>query len=85
MRRGSETSRDGRVFDRSFLLRGATDLGPPCHQGKYKRPGYHYPKSFVTAEALYVIYATNKEDIEVTRVPVSGLTFSAAPRRNRAR
>lgn len=63
-------SRDGRVFTRSFLLRGAAELPPLREPGKYKRPGYHYPKSLATSEALYVVYATNKEDVELTRVPL---------------
>ncbi len=66
-------SDDGRVFDRSFLLRGAGDLQPLRYEGQYKRPGYHYPKSIVWNDALYVGYATNKEDVQVTRVPLSAL------------
>ena len=66
-------SRDGRLFDRSFLLSGAGDLPPLRYEGRYKRRGYHYPKSLVTSEYLYVIYATNKEAIEVVRVPVAAL------------
>ncbi|WP_313412834.1 sialidase family protein [Brevundimonas sp.] len=64
---------DGRVFDRSFLLRGAGDLQPLRYEGQYKRPGYHYPKSVVWNGALYVGYATNKEDVQVTRVPLAAL------------
>lgn len=66
-------SDDGRVFDRSFLLRGAGDLQPLRYEGQYKRPGYHYPKSVVWNGALYVGYATNKEDVQVTRVPLAAL------------
>lgn len=66
-------SDDGRVFDRSFLLRGAGDLQPLRYEGQYKRPGYHYPKSIVWNGALYVGYATNKEDVQVTRVLLSAL------------
>jgi hypothetical protein len=54
-------SRDGRVFDRSWRLRGQADLQPLRFEGKYKRPGYHYPKSVVWKGFLYVGYATNKE------------------------
>lgn len=70
-------SDDGRVFDRSFLLRGAGDLQPLRYEGQYKRPGYHYPKSVVWNGALYVGYATNKEDVQVTRVPLAALTRTA--------
>lgn len=66
-------SRDGRLFDRAFLLRGQRDLQPLRHEGQYKRPGYHYPKSVIWNDHLYVGYATNKEDVQLTRVPLSGL------------
>ncbi len=66
-------SRDGRHFDRSFLLRGADDLQPLRLAGRYKRPGYHYPKSIVAKGCLYVAYATNKEDVEITCVPLDAL------------
>ena len=69
-------SSNGYVFDRSFLLRGQADLPPLRHEGRYKRPGYRYPKSVLWNGFLYVAYAVNKEDIAVTRVPVSSL---AAP------
>jgi hypothetical protein len=65
--------RDGRVFDRSFLLRGDAELPVLRYEGKFKRRGYHYPKSLVAGGFLYVVYATNKESIEVTRVPVAAL------------
>lgn len=64
-------SRDGKVFDRAWLLRGPADLQPLRFEGLYKRPGYHYPKSVIWKGYLYVGYATNKEDVELTRVPLS--------------
>ena len=66
-------SRDGRLFDRAWLLRGEADLQPLRFAGRYKRPGYHYPKSVIWKDHLYVGYATNKEDVELTRVPLSSL------------
>lgn len=66
-------SADGRQFDRAYLLRGHDGLQPLRFAGKYKRPGYSYPKSVLWGESLYVAYATNKEDVELTRVPVAGL------------
>jgi len=66
-------SPDGRVFDQSFRLRGQGDLQPLRFEGKYKRPGYHYPKSVVWNGALWVGYAANKEDVQVTRVPLPAL------------
>jgi hypothetical protein len=69
-------SADGRLFERSFLLRGAADLQPLRYEGRYKRPGYNYPKSTIWNGFLYVAYATNKEDVEVTRVPLASLEES---------
>ena len=67
-------SRDGLLFDRAWLLRaGGQDLPPRRHEGQYKRVGYSYPKSVVWGKYLYVVYATNKEDIELTRVPLGSL------------
>ena len=63
-------SGDGRLFDRAYLLRGAGDLQALRREGKYKRPGYHYPKSLAHDGHLHVVYATNKEDVELTRVPL---------------
>jgi hypothetical protein len=63
-------SEDGKTFDRAWLLRpGGVRIPLLRYEGQYKRPGYSYPKSAVIGEYLYVAYATNKEDIEITRVP----------------
>lgn len=68
-------SRDGKLFDRAFLLRaGGTDLPAQRYPGKAKTLGYNYPKSLVHSGFLYVGYATNKEDVELTRVPLASLT-----------
>ena len=64
---------DGTRFDHAFLLRGRSSLQPLRFEGRHKRPGYHYPKSVVWKDHLYVGYATNKEDVELTRVPISSL------------
>jgi hypothetical protein len=71
-------SADGRTFDRALLLRGEPDLQPRRYEGLYKRPGYHYPKSVVWGDYLYVAYATNKEDVELTRVPLPALRAAGA-------
>ena len=69
-------SPDGCIFNKAFLLRsGGSDLQPMRFSGKYKRPGYSYPKSVVWGDFLYVGYATNKEDVELTRVPLSVLGY----------
>jgi hypothetical protein len=36
-------------------------------------PGYSYPKSVLWGDHLYVAYAANKEDIELTRLPLRPL------------
>jgi hypothetical protein len=67
-------SQDGRVFDRAWLLRAGGEALPALrYEGQYKRPGYSYPKSAVIGDWLYVAYATNKEDIELTRIPIKSL------------
>jgi hypothetical protein len=69
-------SRDGKLFDKAFLLRsGGDDLQPLRYEGKYKRLSYSYPKSIVWNDFLYVSYATNKEDVELTRVPLASLQY----------
>jgi hypothetical protein len=67
-------SPDGLHFDRAYLLRaGGSDLQAMRFEGRYKRAGFSYPKSVVWKDFLYVSYATNKEDIELTRVPLASL------------
>lgn len=39
-----------------------------------------YPKSIIAHDCLYVIYATNKEDIQVTRVPLTSLSPPMPPK-----
>ncbi|SMF23650.1 BNR repeat-like domain-containing protein [Alteromonadaceae bacterium Bs31] len=68
-------SKDGKYFDKAFLLRaGGKDLQPLRYEGKYKRAGYSYPKATLWKDYLYVSYASNKEDVEITRVPVKNLS-----------
>lgn len=69
-------SRDGQIFDRAFVLRkGGSELPPRRWEGKAKTLGYSYPKSMVANGYLYVGYSTNKEDIELTRVPLASLAY----------
>lgn len=66
------TSKEGFIFDKAYLIRsGGKDLQPMTTDGKYKRIGYSYPKSFVSGNYIYVGYATNKEDVEMTRIPLN--------------
>jgi hypothetical protein len=67
-------SRNGEIFDTACVLRkGGEDLQPLRYEGRFKRPGYHYPKSIVWNDYFYVSYTTNKEDVEITRVPLKSL------------
>jgi hypothetical protein len=67
-------SRDGYLFDRAFLIRaGGSDLQPMKYKGKYKREGYSYPKSVIWEDFLYVGYSTNKEEIQLTRIPLAAI------------
>jgi hypothetical protein len=45
------------------------------YPGTAKTLGYNYPKSTIADGYLYVGYATNKEDVECTRVPLASLAY----------
>jgi hypothetical protein len=69
-------SENGFLFDKAFLVRsGGKDLQPLRFEGKYKRAGYSYPKSVIWNDYLYISYATNKEDVELTRIPIDSLLY----------
>lgn len=69
-------SGDGFLFSKAYLLRsGGDDLQPRRFDGKYKTRGYSYPKSVIWGDCLYVSYATNKEDIQLTRIPIDSLLY----------
>ena len=64
-------SDDGRTFRRAFLVRGKAPARR--YDGKYKSQGYSYPGAAVWGDSLYVCYAMNKEDAQVTRLPLAAL------------
>jgi hypothetical protein len=67
-------SRDGHFFNTAYVLReGGDSIQELRYSGTAKRSGYHYPKSMVHDDHLYVSYATNKEDAEYTRIPLTSL------------
>lgn len=74
-------SADGVAFERSWLLRlGAKDdYTERRYSGKSKTLGYSYPKALVYDGFLYVSYATNKDDAQYTRVPISNITLGIQP------
>ncbi len=67
-------SHDGKYFNTAYILRkGGDGIQALRYEGTAKRLGYHYPKSMVWQDYIYVSYATNKEDVEYTRVPLESL------------
>lgn len=66
-------SQDGYLFDKAYLLKAENELPPMQYEGKYKRIGFSYPKSIIWHDRLWVSYAVNKEDIEVTSVALENL------------
>jgi hypothetical protein len=72
-------SNDGKYFDKAYLLRAAGEgLQPQRYAGKSKGLGYSYPKSITYKDHFYASYSTNKEDVQLTRVPLSSLSNSTA-------
>lgn len=64
-------SDDGYSFDRVYILRGEVPV--PKWPKSVNWVGYQYPQVIERAGYLYVIYSTNKEDIEISRVSVSAV------------
>lgn len=72
-------SKDGKLFDKAYVLReGGNHIQDLRYAGTAKRSGYHYPKSMIWHDYLYVSYATNKEDVEFTRVPLNSIMMNDA-------
>lgn len=72
-------SRDGLFFNTAYVLREGGDSIPDLrYTGRAKRLGYHYPKSMVYQDYLYVSYATNKEDAEYTRIPLASMVLDTS-------
>ena len=61
-------SNDGHYFGKSYLVR--TTPQKIRYQGGDKTEGYSYPGNTIWGDYLYISYATNKEDIEITRIPL---------------
>jgi hypothetical protein len=64
-------SKDGLLYDRIGNVRAEPTKARAV--GRAKSPGYHYMRGFEHQGKLYTIYSVNKEDIEVTIVPLSEL------------
>jgi len=61
------TSEDGELFARMTALQFAPDTCPRL-PGMHKDAGFSYPNAVEVGGRLYVIYARNKEDVEVTSI-----------------
>lgn len=70
-------SADGVAFDTGYNLRTSDELQPRRYEGLYKSAGYSYPKSVVWNGHLYVGYGTNKEDVELSRIPLADISLRA--------
>ena len=72
-------SKDGKFFNRAYVLRqGGEHIQALRYSGTAKRSGYHYPKTIIWQDYLCVSYATNKEDVEYTRVPLASLEIDTS-------
>ena len=62
-------SKDGLLYDRIGNVRAETTKARTV--GRAKSPGYHYMRGFEHQGKLYTIYSVNKEDVEVTIIPLT--------------
>jgi len=62
---------DGLKFNRVGIMRhNAPQIR---YSGRSKGPGFQYPHSVTTNDALWVIYSVGKEDIQVSKIPMDDL------------
>jgi len=64
-------SRDDVNFNWAASIRH--DAPKVRYTGAAKGPGFQYPSAIVVEEALWIIYSIGKEDVAVSRVPLSSL------------
>ncbi len=72
-------SDDGKTFTRAYNLRTEAELPARIYEGKAKTIGYSYPKSTIAGNYLYVVYSTNKEHIEYSRIPLQNICDYTPP------
>lgn len=65
-------SEDGINFNRVYLVRGKPQS--KRYPGGSKTNGYSYPGACIYDGHLYISYATNKEDVEMSRIPLENLS-----------
>src|SRR5690606_30389785 len=66
-------SKDGYVFDRVYALRTGSPTGHRFSGVGGRNPGYAYSSSIVFDGQLYTLYSIGKEDMGITRVPLTAL------------
>lgn len=72
-------SSTGKVFTKAYVMReGGTDLQAQRYTGTSKTLGYSYPKAYLWNNYLYASYSTNKEDVEITRVPLGSISLNSS-------
>ena len=68
-------SPDGIRFTWAAAIRSGAP--PVRYPGRAKIPGFQYPSAVVARHALWVIYSIGKEDVAVSRIPLSSLPPAA--------
>lgn len=66
-------SKDGYVFDKVFALRTNSPRGFRFSGVGGRNPGYAYSSSIVHEGFLYTLYSIGKEDMGISRVPLSAM------------
>lgn len=64
-------SRDGKTFDRAFVLRG--EPTKQKFEGRAKNDGWQYPNALVWRGSFWVIYSVNKEDVVISEIQMKDL------------
>ena len=65
-------SEDGETFNTCYKIRCDADARP-VYPGMHKAHGFCYPNAVVANDRLWIIFGTNKEDIELRSVALSDL------------
>jgi hypothetical protein len=65
-------SKDGRVFDRAWIVKNAPTTRR--FDGKHKLDGWQYPHAVIFRDFLHVAYSINKEDVGVARIDLQALS-----------
>ena len=69
-------SNDGYSFDRVFAARAGAPRKPRFAELRKRCPGFGYPSSVIFHGYLCILYSVGKEDMALTRIPLSSLGIS---------